>query len=113
MTRPLEAGDKDAAVTSGIDDPTLLQPKLHGGDDENDREQHPAHRGRVAHATEAEGVLHDLLHDDARRTRRTALRHHPDLVEHLDVVDQADDDDEETRRREERKGDVPETAPSS
>src|SRR4051794_21619553 len=106
------AGGFRVVASSGIDDPLLLQPQLYRSDDEDDREKHPAHRGGVTHPSVAEGVLDNLLDDDTRRSRGTSLRHHPHLVENLNVVDQADHDDEEARRREQRQRDMPETAPA-
>src|SRR5205823_2225353 len=71
---PVAAGRSTGpvVVASGIDDPALLQAELEDSDDQDHDEQHPAHRRCVAHAPEAERVLHDLLHDDGRRAGRAS-----------------------------------------
>src|SRR6187399_2664813 len=67
-----------------IVDPPLLGPELHDSEAEDDREQHPAHRRRLAHQAVLEGVLDDLLHDHGRGAGRPTLGHDPDLVEDLE-----------------------------
>ena len=94
-----------------IEHPALLQAELHGGDGEDDDEEHDALGRGVAGAAVGEGVANDLLDHDRRRAGRAALGHHPHLVEHLEAVDQADHDHEEQRRREQRDRDAAQPLP--
>ena len=81
-----------------------MQPRR----DEDDGEEHPAHRGRVAEAEELPRLAVDVVNGDVGGAERAALGHDVDEPEDLERPDHGGDEDEEERVAEARQGDVAE-----
>src|SRR5262249_59838983 len=87
------------------------QPKLEGGEGQDDGEQDPCHGRRGAELEEVlERGLVERLHDRPRGIARAAAGEDEDLREELAATDDVRHDDEEQHGTQQRQRDRPETS---
>ena len=78
--------------------PAAADPKLQGGQHQNDGEKGHGYRGRVTHIEGAEGNFIDVEHDAAGGVAGSTLREHDDRIEDLQSADHENDKNEENGR---------------
>src|SRR5262245_60382226 len=87
-----------------VEDPDPPDAELDQGEREDDQEEYPGQRGRVAHLQAFPRLAIEIEHVEERRVRRTALGHDERRVEDLNGPDDRDDHAEEHHRTEHREG---------